>query len=108
MLNCISHFQRLNTKLPLPEPHVKKPTVRCVRVQSVDENSRIVRTKIEKITVDRANEMKPYRVSDFSLDNLIAVGATLSATHLSASPHQAITDMAATLDSIDLNYNQNE
>lgn len=33
-------------------------------------------------TVDRVSEMANYKVSDFSIENLLAVGAKLTPTHL--------------------------
>lgn len=103
MLKCISQFKRLNSPIPmceLLEPYV---TRRNVRVQVVNEQSRSLKTKVEMRTINRADEMRPYRVSDFSLDNLIAVGAKLNPTVLNASPHKSVTDMALTLQSIDIN-----
>lgn len=105
MLKCISQIKRLSTPFVLDEPVIVYPTIRNVRVQSIDESTRTVITKVEKRTINRADEMKPYRVSDFCLDNLIAVGAKMTPTHMFASPHKAITDMATTLSTIDLNVN---
>lgn len=107
MLKCISQFKRLNTSISKPEPLAPFVTRRNVRVQVVDENTRSVKTKVELKTIDRAEEMRPYRVSDFSLDNLIAVGAKMTPAVLTASPHKSVTDMAATLESIDFNPENN-
>lgn len=105
MLKCISQFRRLNSRIPQCEPLERFVTCRNVRVQVVNEKTRSISTKVEKKTINRADEMRPYRVSDFSLDNLIAIGAKMTPTVLNASPHKSVSDMAATLDSIDLNQN---
>ena len=107
MLKLISHFKRLSTPIPKDEPLKRFATIRNVRKQSADPETRSIRTVIEKVTIDRAEEMRPFRVSDFNLDNLIAVGAKLNPTHYAASPHKAVTDMAAPLSSIEVN-NSNE
>lgn len=103
MLKCISQFKRLNTPIPQCEPLEPYVTRRNVRVQVVNEKTRTLKTKVEMRTINRADEMRPYRVSDFSLDNLIAVGAKMNPAVLNASPHKSVTDMAATLQSIDIN-----
>lgn len=105
MLKCISQIKRLSTPFVLDEPLTMFATIRNVRVQKVDELTKRVITKVEKRTIDRAEEMKPYRVSDFCLDNLISIGAKMTPTHMAASPHKAISDMAATLETIDSNIN---
>lgn len=103
MLKCISQFERLNTRVPKCEPLPPFVTRRNVRIQVACDEKRTIKTKVEMRTINRADEMRPYRVSDFSLDNLIAVGAKMTPTVLNASPHKSVTDMAATLDSIDIN-----
>ena len=104
----ISHFERTHMSSDCCVECSTKPTIRQVRVQSLDEKTNRIRTKIVMKTIDRAEEMRPYKVSDFCLENLTAVGAQLNPTHLSASPHRAITDMQRTLSNIDVEPSNNE
>ena len=107
-MKFMSHSRRLKTSFDSYEVSTPRPTVRNVRVQKVDEVNRRVTTKIEKRTINRSEEMKPYCVSDFSLDNLIAVGVKMTPTSMASSPHKAVSDMAATLDSIDIEPNNDK
>ena len=99
-LKPISHFVRTHTKMcPCPIIHTNL-VEREVRVQKLDEvNQRIV-TELQTKTFNRAEEMKPYKVSDFCLENLIAIGAKLEPTTLQGSANQVISDIATTLASM--------
>ena len=101
-LKPISHFVRTHTKMcPCPITHTNLVD-REVRVQKLDEvNQRIV-TELQTKTFNRAEEMKPYKVSDFCLENLIAIGAKLEPTTLQGSPNQVITDIVSTLETMPL------
>lgn len=103
----ISHFERKSQPLSIPISLPRNPARRKTRVTTIDEVTGIHTTKCKIVSYDRVEEMKPYRVSDFSLDNLIAIGANLDDTHLSASPHRAITDMERTLSNININNEEN-
>lgn len=105
MLQCISHFKRLNTRIPPCDPIPPFVTRRVIRTRVVDEKTRSIKVKTELKTFDRVEEMRPYRVSDFSLNNMIALGVKMTPTHLSASPHKSVSDMASVLDSININSN---
>lgn len=95
----LSHFESLQRRF-VNKPVRNKPTRRLVRTSTFDETigRMVTRTKYE--TISRVEEMKPYRVSDFCLENLVAVGAKLQSTNLTASPHKAISDMQDVLENI--------
>lgn len=109
-LKPISHYERIhNYAHALPDVRVvTRPVVRLVSSKVFDEKSRRVITKFKKTTVVRSEEMKPYKVSDFFLENLLAIGASLDPTHLQASPHRAVTDMTRTLENIDVELSNND
>ena len=99
----LSHRERLTKHCDCCVESSNLPTIRKVRVQRVVGN-RVI-NKVELKTIDRASEMKPYRSSDFAMDNLLAVGAKLDPTRLIGSPLKNIDDMARTLDSVIENTN---
>lgn len=95
-----SHFDRCNCAVRTTLQLEFRPTSRKTRTQVFDKETNRLVTKVEFKTVDRAEEMKPFRVSDFYLDNLIAIGATLDPAQMQASPHKAVSDMINTLETI--------
>ena len=102
----ITHHERCCLS-PTPISIERKPTIRKMRKQVYNPDTGMLSTSIEEVTVDRCEEMKPYRVSDFCLENLIAIGATLDTSRLEASPHQSITAMEHTLANIAHETNNN-
>lgn len=95
-----SHFDRCNCHV-LTTVHLEfRPIGRKTRTQVLDKETNRLVTKVEFKTIDRKEEMKPFRVSDFYLDNLIAIGATLDPAQMTASPHKAVSDMINTLETI--------
>lgn len=99
-LKPLSHFDRTHSKMcPCPITHTNL-VEREVRVQKLDEvNQRIV-SELQTKTFIRAEEMKPYKVSDFCLENLLAVGAKLEPTTLQGTANQVITDIVSTLETL--------
>ena len=108
MFKMLSYSQRLGQRADCCVALPFKPCIRKVRVQSFDPNTNRISVKIERRTVDRAEEMRPYKVSDFYLDNLLAVGAQLNPTRLAPSPLKTVSDIAETLSSLDSNINTND
>ena len=89
---CTSEDKRLTTK------------------QEYDERTKIICNTSEYTTIDRAKEMNNYKVSDFSLSNLMAIGAPLN--EMSSIPgdrFRAIANMESQMSSIqrDINNNKN-
>ena len=95
----LSHCERCAMRFKNSSPE-KRDTVRKVRISVYDEETSRMVTKIEFKTIDRVEEMKPFKVSDFYLENLLAIGASLTPSHMAASPHKAVSDMIATLETI--------
>ena len=104
----ISHFERCRTRCQCDVVLPHRPIVRQVRTQIFDERSKTFVTKVEMKTIDRTEEMKPYKVSDFSLNNLIAVGAKLDPTRLDASPLKAVADMEQSLARLDAHIEKSQ
>lgn len=78
-----SLVERLQTRFKAVVP---KPTFKCCRPvtkEILDEGTGVVHTEIEYKTFDRREEMAPYKFSDFSLHNLIAIGAPLNDVKMS-------------------------
>ena len=102
----ISHYERSKMRCkPAFKVEVKNP-VRSIRVQKLDDTTNVVTTVVETKTFVRADEMKPYKVSDFCLENLQAIGAPLEPQKLTASPHTAVSMAEKVLTS--MNFDNNE
>ena len=97
----LTHFERIHTDCRPVLQMSPRPTVRSKRVSSVDPITNRVITKIEKVTIDRPEEMKIYQCSDFAMENLLAVGATLNPTSMTASPYKAVSDMQSVLSNLE-------
>ena len=93
----ISHFERTHYVSCAPPNIAIKPVEREVRVQTLDPATQRIHTTIEKKTFSRAEEMRPFNVSDFALENLIAIGAKLDSTTLQMDMHSEVSAMATTL-----------
>ena len=92
--------ERLSTRFKVDIP---KPTFiicRCVRSQVVDDATQVVSEKIEFKTFNRSEEMKPFRCSDFSLHNLISIGAKLDDVKMQTSTLSNADNLAKVLGSI--------
>lgn len=90
--------KRLTTRF---KANIPKPTFKCERNvlhQSIDNDVVINTTSVK--TVDRREEMKPYKVSDFSLHNLIAIGAPLNDVKMQGSALNVADTLADTLANI--------
>lgn len=103
----LSHYEILHTPCKIKIDIEIPPVTRLARVEVVNENTGRVYHKLKKVTTTRADEMRPYKVSDFSLDNLISIGASLQNVHLVSSPYSAVTDMVRTLSSLESNNSNN-
>lgn len=89
--------------------NIPKPTFICKRhvlEQSLD-NDVVINTMSFK-TIDRRDEMKPYNVSDFSLHNLIAIGAPLNDVKMQGSSLHVADTLADTLANISESAFSNE
>ena len=106
-LRAISHVERRNHKFDMKIDCTPKPTIRRVRVQKLDPVTNIITTKTEMRTIDRVEEMRPYHVSDFSIANLTAVGAKLTPSVLTGSPHKSVSDMERVLSGLEITDNDN-
>lgn len=83
----VTRFERLTDKLYRSHPIYEYSPVerKYIFQQRVDDTTGIVVRTSECVTVDRVKEMENYRVSDFSLENQLACGVSLSSCKLSSS-----------------------
>lgn len=91
---------RLTTRF---KANVPKPTFKCKRLvnsQVLDETTNVVSDKVEYKTVSRSDEMRPYKCSDFSLHNLIAIGAPLNDVKMQSSHLANADNLAVALENI--------
>lgn len=91
----ISHFERRNNPACRPKKVVVTASSegRLVVYDEVDPvTNRIVR-KSEFKTIDRQKEMENYSCSDFSLENMLAVGVDIKPTKLSSSGFAMLDNM---------------
>ena len=103
----LSHYEILHTPCKIKTDIKNTPVIRLKPFEVVDKTTGRVYKKLKKVSITRAEEMRPYKVSDFSLDNLVAIGASLQNVQLSSSPHTAVTDMVKTLSSLESNNSNN-
>lgn len=102
----ISHFEHSCVRHIDDTPFEIKPTVRKIVTQSIHPHTGRVISKCEFRTVDRVEEMKPFRLSDFYLNNLISVGAKLNPVIMQSSPLKQVDEITSRLSSIDNTHNQ--
>ena len=88
-----SYYSRINSN-NTPECVVKHAPRRVLKETTyLDEGlNRIIR-KSEFCTVDRQKEMENYKVNDFALENLLAIGADLQACRLTGSTDMVINTL---------------
>lgn len=92
--------ERLSTRFKVDIP---KPNFNCGRLVSsnvLDNETKVVSSSLEYKTINRSEEMRPYRCSDFSLHNLIAIGAPLNPSKMQTSPLAMADSLASTLESL--------
>ncbi len=100
VLKPLPHYERIRTNCAPVISLPCRPIIRKQRVNTFDENTGLMSTKVKYVTIDRKAEMKPFRVSDFSLDNLLAIGAKLDSAQLTASPLAQVANMEKTLSNL--------
>lgn len=85
-VQCVpnSHFKRSHTPTDVV-PVERQSYRRECRVKSLSPVTGRMTLKIEYKTVDRYDEMKDYRCSDFSLENLVAINAPMQYSQMSMS-----------------------
>lgn len=98
----VSHFERLC--IPTVESNFKsdRTMYKLQYTKELDAKTNRVARKAKKVIKDRYEEMKNFRVSDFSLENLQAIGAELNPTMLSRSNINTIQEIESAI-----NYSQN-
>lgn len=79
-----SHFKRSHTPTVIV-PAERRSYKRECRIKSVSSVTGRMTLNIEYKTVDRYEEMKDYRCSDFALENLIAINSPMQYSQLSMS-----------------------
>ncbi|MBO7240325.1 MAG: hypothetical protein J6V23_07575 [Bacteroidaceae bacterium] len=76
---------RLSTRFKCNIPSPRLTCKRLVVSSEVDEGTSVVTPSMKFKTINRSDEMKPYKCSDFSLHNLIAIGAPLEPQKMQSS-----------------------
>lgn len=76
------------------------PDKRFVTEQVKDERSNRIISRSKFQPIDNAAAMSKYRVSDFALENLIAIGANLQSCKLSTNTFASISNMEKQLSHI--------
>lgn len=97
---CISFLSRMTDECHfIKEPVQRVERTRLQTTQSFDELTERVVAKSEYVKVDRVAEMKRYKVSDFSLENLISVGAinSLKSVSMSKDSIDLVSDLTASM-----------
>lgn len=92
-MKLITFAERMQLR---PDIKTPKPSLQCCRktiVQELDEGTQTLISVIKYKTIDRREEMKPYKVSDFAISNLIAIGADLQPSVLQGSQHFSISSL---------------
>ena len=91
----MSYNQRMCTRVPScsTESIEKREYKRLVTSNVYDERLQRMLPKSEFKTIDRHEEMKHYRVSDFALENLISVGKELTPVSLDPSPFDVLNNV---------------
>ena len=72
-------------------------------IKDVKTNKLLKQSKF--VPIDRSNEMDKYKVSDFALENLLEVGATLKPCSLTSSQFVAIRSLEDKLSNIEFMSN---
>lgn len=80
-----SHFKRSHNKSSLAPCGTLKYK-RQVREKVLNNRTGRMTYNVSYKEVDRYDDMKDYRVSDFALENLLAINANLSVSKMSMSP----------------------
>lgn len=92
---CLSHIERMNDDRIKPDCSMKPfECYEFVNTQVINEKTGRVCSQIIKRLVEK-NRYKAFKVSDFSMENLQAIGADKNLKTLSISPdsHSAITSV---------------
>lgn len=76
------------------------PDKRFVTEQVKDERSNRIISRSKFQPIDNAKVMAKYKVSDFALENLIAIGANLQPCKLSTNTFASISNMEKQLSNI--------
>lgn len=97
----VNFFERkYNTRIETPQPEEIITDARFVQTVEKCEITKKLLRKSNFVPTDRKGEMDKYRVSDFALENLLEVGATLKPCSLSTSQFTAVRNLESKLASI--------
>ena len=99
-MNIPSLIERQRTRFKAVVPKPRFVCTRPVVVQELDTETSVVSEKLELKTVDRREEMRPYKCSDFSLHNLVAIGAPLNDVIMHRSSLQTADGLLNTLSNL--------
>ena len=83
---------------PISVPYVVDK--RFVTEQVKDERSKRIISRSKFQPIDNATAMSKYKVSDFAMENLIAIGANLQPCKLSTNTFASISNMETQLSNI--------
>lgn len=87
----------------------EKITDRRLTITSVlDKETKRMEKQSEFITIDVKSDLSKYKVSDFALENLLAVGATLKPCVLQGSRFENIRRIESSLENIQTMSNENK
>lgn len=78
-------------------------TYTYVSVEEVKDNK--VTKRLKKVISHTSDMLKKYRVNDFCLQNLLAIGAPLNPAHLNLDQHTALTVAETQLENITKSIN---
>ena len=98
-VKVVRHCERMQCVDTINECHFEhKPLKVLVTTSNLDEDTGRMISKTELRTVDRKEEMKNYRVQDFCLENLLAIGAPLTPVQLEGSRDASMSAIEGVLD----------
>ena len=96
----IPHFVRVSDVIST-DPVVKHREIKQLKNEVYqDKKLRRMCSKSSLVTVDRIKELNCFKVSDFSMENLQAIGANLNPVHLIGSTESAISTLESKLSKI--------
>lgn len=98
--NCVSHAERMNNcKLHYNYDEVLTSNSEIFKRTNVEKYGRVVNELVSTI-VDPRDNVKGFKVSDFSIENMQALGTDMKYTQLSGTPMQSVDNATAVLDTL--------
>lgn len=93
--NTTTLYERFNGKrIYKPKPITREDNYILTQVDKLDETTGTIISESSYVKQDNVTELNKYKIADFSLNNLIAVGATLNPVTMNKSTMENIDNLS--------------